>query len=288
VSQVLTQGPAVPRESQITAPLSRKSHVAATHPPRVQVEAFGHSHIGLLREGNEDCFAVLAHLGLYMVADGMGGAAAGEVASRMVLDSVQEAFENVEMTWPAAAGESTDRKPSTALLIAGIQRAHSLIGSLSRHHADMQGMGTTFAGILVVDDGLVIAHIGDSRVYRLRGQRLDLLTEDHSMLNEYIRRGLWNPAEADLFPARNVITRAVGVDNLDVDTRLEVPEPGDVYLICSDGLHGMVDEREITSVLLKHEDLTLAASRLIDLANDYGGHDNITTVLVRVTAAGAR
>jgi protein phosphatase len=266
---------------------SRESHVAASQPPRIQVVASWLTDIGLKREGNEDSVAVLPQLGLYMVADGMGGAAAGEVASRMVLDCVREAFEDIDMTWPSTAGERAGGKPDATLLVASIQRANALIASISRRHADKQGMGTTFAGLLVAEDQLVIAHVGDTRVYRLRDRRLDLLTEDHSLLNEFIRRGMWDPAEADVFPYPNVITRAVGThDELEVASRVEVPQPGDVFLICSDGLHGLVDHREIASVLLKYDDLTLAVGRLIDLANRHGGHDNITAVLVRVTAVG--
>jgi protein phosphatase len=175
------------------------------------------------------------------------------------------------------------------LLVAGVQRANSHIAGISRRHRDMRGMGTTFVGLLVVEDRLVIAHVGDSRVYRLRGQELDLLTEDHSLLNDLIRRGMWDPAEVDVFPHRNVITRAVGTDDeLEVDTRIEVPQPGDVYLLCSDGLHGIVDHQQIASVLLTHQDLTLAAVRLIDLAYDHGGPDNVTVVILRVTGMAAQ
>jgi protein phosphatase len=254
----------------------------------MRVEAFGTTDIGLARRGNEDSYAVLPDLGLFMVADGVGGGAAGDVASRMAIDIVSEAFENREMTWPMAAG-AEHRSPGARLLNAGLQRANTRIRGLASCELDKAGMGTTFAGILAVADRLVIAHVGDSRVYRLRGRRLDLLTEDHSLLNAFVRAGLWNPDEGQPFPHPNVITRAIGgEDTLDVELRVDVPARGDVYLICSDGLHGMVDDREIASVLLKHDDLTQAAFRLIELANDNGGLDNITVVLLRVVGSAAR
>jgi protein phosphatase len=258
-----------------------------TQAERLPVEAFGNSDIGLVREGNEDSFAVLHDLGLFMVADGVGGAAAGEVASRLAVDCVREAFQNTDMTWPAASGPPHAGRPDASLLVAGLQRANSHILNIARRYPDKQGMGTTFAGLLVLRDRVVIAHVGDSRVYRLRGRRLDLLTEDHSLLNEFIRRGMWNPDEADAFPHPNMITRAVGTDEtLEVDTRVDAPQPGDLYLICSDGLTGMVDDRQLVSVLLSHGDLAVAVARLIDLANDNGGHDNITALLVALRSVG--
>ncbi len=160
----------------------RESHIAPTHGPRMRIEAFGKSDIGLVREGNEDSFAVLPDLDLFMVADGVGGAAAGDVASRMAIECVREAFENREMTWRMAAGEER-RTPGARLLSAGLHRANTRIRGLAAVEPDKAGMGTTFAAVLTLADRVVIAHVGDSRVYRLRGRRLDLLTEDHSLLS---------------------------------------------------------------------------------------------------------
>ena len=290
MSHALAHEPDAARDSALVAPPSpRESHVASTRSARLHVEAFGNTDTGLVREGNEDSFAVLPDLGLFMVADGVGGAAAGEVASRLTIDCVREAFENRDMTWPSTLGPPHAGSPDASVLVAGIQRANSHLLNISRSYADKAGMATTFTGLLVLRDRVVIAHVGDSRVYRLRGRRLDLLTEDHSLLNEFIRAGLWNPDEADAFPHPNAITRAVGTDDtLEVDTRIDAPQPGDLYLICSDGLTGTVDDRRIASVLLSHGDLTVAVARLIDLANDNGGHDNITALLVRVIGQGPR
>jgi len=261
-----------------------------TCPQQLRVEAVGLTDVGLVRSANEDNLSVLHHLHLFMVADGMGGAAAGEVASKMALDTIRATFEDSDLTWPLSGAT-----PSAELLTAGIRRAHSTIVGISLCEEDKRGMGTTFAGLLALDNRVLIAHVGDSRVYRLRGRKLDLLTEDHSLLNHCIRTGRWNPDEADLFPWPNAVTQAVGaLDDhdaplqLEVEVRDDVPEPGDIYLLCSDGLHGMVDDQQIAHLLLKHDDITQAAARLIELANDQGGNDNITVVLVRVVETGAR
>jgi serine/threonine protein phosphatase PrpC len=287
------------REPSVSHPYVRESHAEealreshVTWAPASQplpFDAFGLTDIGCARDGNEDSFAVLPELGMFLVADGMGGYAAGEVASEMTIDSVREMFErvdttwpSVDTTWPAAAGPPSSRLPGARLLIAGLQRANGRILDIARRDPAKQGMGTTFAGLLALRDRIVIAHVGDSRVYRLRGRQLTQMTEDHSLLNEMIRAGQWDPAEADSFPRRNVITRAVGTEEaLEVDTRIDAPAPGDVYLLCSDGLSEMVPHAELTSILLQYSDLTQAATRLIEAANDHGGLDNITAVLVR-------
>jgi len=267
---------------------SRKSHVAARQASRQRVEAFGNTDQGLVRPGNEDSFAVLHHLGLFVVADGMGGHAAGEVASRLTVDCVREAFENVEATWPSGR-ERPCRAPSAHLLVAGIQRAHRRIVEIARRDATKEGMGTTVAGLLVVEDRVLIAHVGDSRVYRLRGRQLVQLTEDHSLLNAFIQAGRWDPSKADAFPQPHAITRAVGVvdpdEEFQVDSRLDAPLPGDVYLLCSDGLTNMLDHTSLASTMLKYPDVTQATARLIEAANDRGGTDNITAVLVRWVGA---
>jgi protein phosphatase len=267
-----TQGEAL-RDSQITC---------ASAPEPLPFEAFGLTDVGQIRDANEDSFAVLPRLGLFLLADGMGGAAAGEVASRMAIDSVREMFECIDTTWPSGADPPSHRQPDSRLLIAGLERANSLIRNVARLDPKKRGMGTTFAGVLVVGDRILIAHVGDSRVYRLRGRQLHQMTEDHSLLNAMIRTGQWDPADADSFPKRNVITRAIGAEEeLDVDTRIDAPLPGDVYLLCSDGLSEMIQHDELASILLKHPDLTQAAARLIEAANDRGGYDNITAVLLR-------
>ena len=285
MSQPLTQSPDASEPHAQEAP-ARESQVTRRRLHRLQVEAFGNTDTGRERDRNEDSFAVVHQHGLFMVADGVGGALAGDVASKMALECVREAFENTDMTWPMAAGDE-HRAPGARLMHAGLQRANTRIRGVASCEPDKAGMGTTFAAVLALADRVVIMHVGDSRVYRLRGRRFEQLTEDHNLLNEFIHAGLWDP-EDDVanFPHPNphAITRAVGgEDELEVDARIDAPQRGDVYLVCSDGLYGMVDDRTLKSVLLQHQDLTLAVARLIELANENGGLDNITAVLVRIT-----
>ena len=220
-----------------------------------------------------------------MVADGMGGVAGGEIASRMALESIREMLEDSETTWPGGYGHARRSSPLESF-VAGVQLANARIYARGCREPALRGMGTTFAGILFSDDHAVIAHVGDSRVYRLRGQRLELLTEDHSFLNDQIRAGLVAPEDAHAFPFKNIISRSVGPHAaVDVDTCVEHVQPGDIYLLCSDGLCGVIDHDELTAMLVKQPELCLAAGAMIDRTNDLGGPDNITVVLVRVGEA---
>jgi protein phosphatase len=207
----------------------------------------------------------------------------------MTIDCVREALANEDVTWPLGMGEQSAGTPAEALLVAGIQSASAHLFSLAQRNVDMAGMGTTFSGLVVLDDRVVIAHIGDTRVYRLRGDELTQLTTDHSALEDAIRAGAWRREEGHAFPWRNIITRAVGTQkSVEVDTLVDEPVAGDIYLICSDGLHGVVLDSQIEAVLRRQRDLTRAVSLLISLALAGGGPDNVTAVLVRVVATSAR
>lgn len=250
---------------------------------QLQLESFGLTDVGRAREHNEDCFAIHPHLGLFMVTDGMGGHAGGEVASRMAIDNVRAMFEDPDTTWPRGSAPPC-RFPGAAVLEAGIQLANARIFAASARQPALRKMGTTFVGALAWGDRMVIAHVGDSRCYRLRGRRVDLLTEDHSVVNEHIRAGILKPENAHLSPFRNAITRSVGTHaEVEVDMRVETTLPGDVYVLCSDGLSSVVEPRELTATLLEQRDLCRAASHLVERANELGGPDNITVVLVRVS-----
>jgi protein phosphatase len=249
--------------------------------------AYGETDVGSLRQTNEDSFAVAAHLGLFMVADGMGGAAAGEIASRVAIEEVQRAVEDGETTWPMDPSISTGSPESgPRRFIAGIHRANRAIRALARKDFAKSGMGTTFAGILLLERYGVIAHVGDSRVYRLRDGQLERMTDDHSLANELVERGRLKPEDVATYPKRNVITRAVGThETVEVDTKIVDVRKGDAFLLCSDGLHGELDDDEIASILQASPRPTEAVGRLIDRANQKGSRDNVTAVLVRLDEA---
>jgi protein phosphatase len=220
---------------------------------------------GRKRRGNEDAY--VCRPPLFAIADGMGGAQAGEVASALAAEALTES--------PLNGG--------------GERRIAELIGEANRRvherastDAATSGMGTTITVALVEDDGrIVFGHVGDSRAYLLRGDSLEQVTNDHSLVAELVRRGELSPAEAEVHPQRSVITRALGTDpDIDVDTFSIAAEDGDVYLLCSDGLSDMVGHRTIESIVREHrEDLDGAARALVQAANRAGGEDNITAVL---------
>jgi protein phosphatase len=232
------------------------------------------------RSHNEDRFGMFPEVGLMVVADGMGGAAAGEVAAKMAVELVCEVFVDADVTWPR--GATAHRSSGLPLLVAAIERANHCVHGAMLRTPDWTGMGTTIAAVLACGDRAVLAHVGDSRIYRLRGRRLDLLSEDHSLFNEFVRAGLADPERPEDFEQRNVITRAVGVEpTVEVDARLVEVAPGDTLLLCTDGLSGVLEHRELASILLAHTNLDEAVEHLIARANDHGGPDNITALLVR-------
>jgi serine/threonine protein phosphatase PrpC len=265
----------------VPSPLASSSRPSSTaRLPRPRVEAFGLSDPGLVRDTNEDCYAVVPTLGYFAVADGVGGHAAGEVASRMAIDTVRSLLEDPRACWPAgpgAAAAAVDR------LAGGVAYANARVYDAASGEKGRQGMGTTFTGLLLLDGRVALAHVGDSRAYLLRGRRLAQLTDDHTLVAAYIQAGILTREEAATSPIRNIISRAVGpADVVEVDKRLLAVESGDTLLLCSDGLHGVVEDEAIAAVLLQERDITRAAAQLIDRANDAGGPDNVTVVLVRV------
>jgi serine/threonine protein phosphatase PrpC len=227
----------------------------------------------------------MAEFGLFVVADGMGGHASGEVASKMAVDAMHEFFsqtaEDPERTWPYKMDRSKGYEENR--LITGIKLANLRIYESAQRESKKRGMGTTFVGIFTANDGVYVAHVGDSRVYRYRDGKLEMLTEDHSLLNDYIKMKRLTPEEIANFPHKNVIVRALGMkDTVKVDTRFEVPAPNDVFLLCSDGLCGPVKDEQICAIIAQYQgDVKLCASKLIEAANENGGPDNVTAVLVR-------
>jgi protein phosphatase len=223
---------------------------------------------GRKRRRNEDSFVVEPPL--FVVADGMGGAQAGEVASRLAAASFREFHEADEL----------EPEPR---LEAIIQEANRRIFDRARHDTGLSGMGTTVTAALLGEDAIAMGHVGDSRAYRVREGELEQLTQDHSLVADLIRSGRLTPEEAEDHPQRSVITRALGTDpDVDVDTFLVEARPGDLFLICSDGLTSMVPEEEILETLRTSPTLDQAAKALVKAANKQGGEDNITVILFRV------
>jgi PPM family protein phosphatase len=216
---------------------------------------------------------MLARSPLFVVADGMGGAQAGEVASRLAIESFQHGIE-----------DATDAEGSLAEYA---RAANFSIHELSQANAEHAGMGTTLTAVYVGEQEVAIAHVGDSRAYCLRDGELLRLTDDHSLVDELIRQGKLTPEEAVEHPQRSVITRALGPEpEVEIDTRSYRARDGDVYLLCSDGLTTMVPDGSLTAILLAHSRLRDAGEALIAAANEAGGRDNITVVLLRVEQVG--
>jgi serine/threonine protein phosphatase PrpC len=227
---------------------------------------------GRQRRANED--SLLARSPLFVVADGMGGAQAGEVASRIAVESFRHGLDDAS-------------QPEAALATLALA-ANSRIHELSHSNAEHAGMGTTLTAVYVGDREVAIAHVGDSRAYCLRDGELLRLTDDHSLVDELLRQGRLTPEEAVEHPQRSVITRALGPEGtVEVDTRSFRARPGDVYLLCSDGLTTMLSEEEIAAALRSHPRLRDAGEALIAAANEAGGRDNITVVLLRLEEVGA-
>ncbi|WP_437741696.1 protein phosphatase 2C domain-containing protein [Sorangium sp. So ce1504] len=258
--------------------------------PQLAIEAAAQSDVGRRRSHNEDSFAALPYLGLFMVADGLGGNAAGEVASRMAIEVVRNCFEedgDLEKTWPrgtTTTGTSTPSDWDEVRLVLSVRRANRAIYEASQQQEAMRGMATTFAGVLLAPGMAYIAHVGDSRVYRMRGGTLERLTRDHTLLEELLGDGDGAREAVEALSDRaSAVTCALGADeSVDIESRVEATAPGDVFLVCSDGLWGPVPERRIAGILEAHRDLSLAAELLIHLANEHGGPDNVTCVLARL------
>lgn len=231
------------------------------------VEEFGLTDVGRQRSGNEDNYFEAPPL--FAVADGMGGARAGEVASKLAVEVFAEERDG---------GDSAE-----ALLEALAKEANRRIYDLAQKDESRAGMGCTLTSALVGDGEITIGHVGDSRAYRLRGEDFEQITRDHSLVEELVRQGKLTAEEAEVHPQRSIITRALGPEpDVEVDSYTHPAKAGDVYLLCSDGLTGMVTDERITEILLARSSLEQAAQELIDAANENGGRDNITVVLFRL------
>lgn len=241
---------------------------------------------GRVREANEDSVAEASELGLVVLADGMGGHNAGEVASAMAVNTI---LDSVRAGWPyrSELDNAGQTRPEAELLRKSVEVAHAAIREKADSQPQYQGMGTTVVACLLHDENAIIAHVGDSRLYRLRNDSLKQVTQDHSLVEDLIAKGFYSREEARQNVRRNILTRALGSgDTVQVDVRSEPAQTGDIYLLCSDGLTEMVSDEEIRLTLLKFSaSLDKAAEQLITLANQHGGKDNVSVALVRVEQA---
>jgi PPM family protein phosphatase len=236
------------------------------------------------RNHNEDSLLLLPEQSLFCVADGMGGHSSGEIASGIAVEELGEFFKmtskDQDATWPYKMDKT--RNYDENRLATAVKLANVRIFEKASNDQKFKGMGTTIVTLHFAQNFAYVAHVGDSRVYHFRAGKLVQVTEDHSLLNDYLKAKKLTPEEIEAFPHKNVIVRALGMkDTVIVDVTRVEPQDGDVFLLCSDGLSGMVSDPLIQETLAKTKDLQVAASQLIDLANANGGNDNVTCVLAR-------
>lgn len=241
---------------------------------QLTVTAFGRTDVGVVRTDNEDNYLLIPDEGLYIVADGMGGHAAGEVASEMAVRIIARELRDV-------AREDEERAADT--LRTAIRRANEQIFQRTLNEQDKRGMGTTATAMLILDGKYLIGHVGDSRAYVLREDEMVQLTKDHSYVQEQVDAGYLTPQQARVHPYSNVITRCVGAnDDVDPDVYGGTLRGGDLYLLASDGLTGMLEDHEMKEILQNGSDMDTALDELINTANGRGGLDNITAIILQV------
>jgi PPM family protein phosphatase len=255
---------------------------------RNKLRCVGMTDTGKVREHNEDTIAVDADIGLLVLADGMGGYNAGEVASgiavKTIVNLVKEQVEREDLN--VQDSEAGLSRP-TIILRDAIHRANKIIYQTAKTQPQCEGMGTTVVAALFFDNKITIAHVGDSRLYRQRSDKLEQVTMDHSLLQELVDRGFYSAEEAQRAANKNYVTRALGVEpNVDVEIQ-EVPvQKGDAYMLCSDGLSDMVEDEDIhLTINTFNDNLDTVAKQLIQLANDNGGRDNVSVVMAHVLDA---
>ncbi|MGE5233234.1 MAG: Stp1/IreP family PP2C-type Ser/Thr phosphatase [Acidobacteriota bacterium] len=251
----------------------------------IQVRAVGLSDVGLTRTHNEDCFEIDNDLRVFVVADGMGGHSHGEVASRIatkaIHDFVEQSADEADLTWPVPYDPRLRRHSNR--LKAAVRVAHDKVLKAIRQDGSLVGMGTTVVGVMVEGDVAAVAHVGDSRVYRWRDDRLELLTQDHTWVNEQVVAGFLSEEQARVHPLKNVVTRALGGEtDVLVDVKEFKIQPGDIFLLCSDGLTTMLNDTEIEQRIRQAASPDQICRTLVRDANARGGLDNITVVLLSI------
>ena len=233
----------------------------------------GKTDAGLLRDHNEDSIGCNENIALAVLADGMGGHRGGEMASAMTVSMILESI-----TAKAIKNSTIGRLMHKAIL-----QANKSVYESSKTNSQYRGMGTTIVALMFYDNHFTVAHVGDSRLYRLRNNQLEQITRDHSFVQEQIDLGLHTAEQARNSPHKNLITRAIGIDDdVQVDIKEDIAMPDDIYLLCSDGVNDMLDDEMIKKILIdNHCDLENASSEIIRLANEFGGKDNISVLLAK-------
>lgn len=238
----------------------------------MNLRAYAVSDVGLRRKANEDCYALAPDVGLFLVADGMGGHIAGQLAS----ETAAHAAVNAMRTLADASASLTDK------LRFAVAAANREILATVQQRPELKGMGTTLVAVLAGEGRIALAHVGDSRAYLIRAGRIRQLTDDHSLVAELVRRREISETAARGHPHRHVLTRALGVKRgVEADLAELTPTPGDSFVLCSDGLTGHVDDEEICETVMGEVDPESACARLVNLANSRGGDDNVTVVVIR-------
>jgi serine/threonine protein phosphatase PrpC len=252
----------------------------------IEMEFGALSDTGCVRANNEDSYCAAPELNLFILSDGMGGLESGEVASRLAADTilahVREADANPSLP---LAGEPIDGVSEISNRLAGAVRlANQAVHNAALNNSSGQPMGATVVVVQLVDERMSFAHVGDSRIYRLRGNDLEQLTQDHSFVAEQVRNGRMTPEEARTSKLQNVLLRGLGIDaTVEVDVNEELAVEGDTILLCSDALTRDLSDDQIAAVLRENEDSQETAKRLIEMAKQAGGGDNITAIVVRLT-----
>lgn len=250
----------------------------------MEIEFGARSNIGRMRQDNEDSFRVAPELGLFVLSDGMGGQSSGEVASRMTSEEVVAHFREALMnpTVPFSGEPITGISEAANRLASAVRLANEAVYQAGRDNVARRGMGATLVAVALTSARASIAHVGDSRAYRFRNGELEPLTQDHSFIAEQVRQGLMSAEEAAHSGLQNVLLRAIGVDSdVEVEINEELFSDDDTLLLCSDGLTKELSDAQIAGVLASIDDTEAAADRLVKLANDAGGSDNITVIVLR-------
>ena len=251
---------------------------------RGKIRIFGKTDVGNVRDHNEDSIMVDENIGLAILADGMGGHRGGEIASAMTVSTILDTLKtDLKKLSAGDIDESTGYSVESMAIHDAVAQANASVFKASTENQNYRGMGTTVVVVLFYDNRFTVAHVGDSRLYRLRDGELEQITRDHSLMQELIDRGFYTPQQAKQSLNKNLVTRAIGIDEgVQIDIQEDIAHVDDIYLLCSDGVTDMIDDNLIQEIIIQCDnDLELAARELIRQANEHGGKDNISAVLAR-------